>query len=50
MRQRWIEVNDLMQQNYAYLLTEPTGRNFDSGFQPELTPKKMLALGVFGGR
>lgn len=50
MRQRRIEVNDLMQQNYAYLLTQPIGRNFDGGFQPELTPKQMLTLGVFGGK
>lgn len=46
----WIEVNDKMQQNYAYLLTEPVGRNFHSDFQPELTPKEMLELGVFGGK
>lgn len=50
MNQRWIEVNDKMQQNYAYPLTEPTGRNFHDGFTPDLTPKKMLELGVFGGR
>lgn len=46
----WIEVNDKMQQNYAYVLTEPLGRNFHSDFQPELTPKEMLELGVFGGK
>ena len=45
-----IEVDDLMQQNYVYLLTEPTGRNFDPRFRPELTPKQMLELGVFGGK
>ena len=39
-----------MQQNYAYLLTQPIARNFDGGFQPELTPKQMLTLGVFGGK
>ena len=39
-----------MQSNYAYLLTEPTGKNFSSDFRPELTPKQMLALGVFGGK
>ena len=43
-----IEVNDLMQQGYVYLLSEPSGRNFHAGFRPELTPKQMLALGVFG--
>ena len=50
MRERWIEVNDLMQQNYAYLLTEPTGKHFHRDFKPELTPKQMLRLGVFGGK
>jgi len=45
-----IIVNDLMQQNYRYLRTEPAGRNFHRDFTPELTPKQMLKLGVFGGR
>jgi len=45
-----VVVNDLMQRGYAYELTEPAGRNFDPSFEPELTPKEMLALGVFGGR
>lgn len=43
-------VNDKMQLNYEYFLTAPMGKNFDSRFRPELTPKQMLALGVFGGR
>ncbi|MEP6635676.1 MAG: hypothetical protein ABJB97_03045 [Acidobacteriota bacterium] len=45
-----VVVNDLMQQGYVYVLTEPTGRNFHAEFHPELTPKQMLTLGVFGGR
>ena len=45
-----IVVNDRMQRNYRYELTEPEGRNFDPGFHPELSPAEMLALGVFGGR
>jgi hypothetical protein len=45
-----IHVNDLMQQDYTYELTEPMGENFDPEFRPELTPKEMLELGVFGGR
>jgi len=43
-------VNDLMQKNYVYYLTEPEGKNFDSEFKPELTPKQMLEMGVFGGK
>lgn len=45
-----ITVNDLMQSGYSYLLTEPEGKNFDPEFRPDLTPKEMLALGVFGGK
>ena len=45
-----ILVNDKMQKNYKYLLTEPMGQNFLSDFQPQLTPKEMLELGVFGGK
>ncbi|MBD3260679.1 MAG: hypothetical protein GF334_03215 [Candidatus Altiarchaeales archaeon] len=47
---RKIVVNDLMQRNYVYHLTEPAGRNFHPDFQPQLTPKRMLELGVFGGK
>ena len=50
MRTREIEVNDLMQRGYRYGLSAPLGRNFDADFSPELTPKQMLALGVFGGK
>jgi len=45
-----VVVHDKMQHGYTYYLTEPTGRNFAPGFEPELTPKQMLELGVFGGR
>ncbi len=45
-----IVVNDLMQQGYTYRLTEPMGRHFDPEFKPDLTPKQMLEVGVFGGR
>ncbi len=50
MKIRRVVVNDQMQQGYVYLLTQPVGRNFHSGFTPELTPKQMLNLGVFGGK
>ena len=42
-------VNDIMQQGYEYILTEPMGQNFDKRFRPDLTPPQMLALGIFGG-
>src|SRR4030095_7514402 len=35
---------------YAYYRTEPVGRHVDPAFRPELTPKEMLHLGVFGGK
>ena len=50
MKRQRIVVNDLMQSKYIYLLTEPTGKNFSFGFRPELTPKEMLKLGIFGGK
>lgn len=43
-------VNDIVQQGYTYYRVEPVGKNFDPEFQPQLTPKKMLELGVFGGK
>ena len=45
-----VTVNDRMQKNYSYYLTEPMGKNFHPDFKPELTPKQMMELGVFGGK
>jgi hypothetical protein len=45
-----VVVNDKMQKGYVYHRTEPAGRNFAPAFQPQLTPKEMLRLGVFGGK
>ena len=47
---RIVVVSDKMQRNYTYILNEPIGKNFDPNFNPELTPKEMLELGVFGGK
>jgi hypothetical protein len=44
-----IVVHDKMQRA-RYTLSEPEGRHFDPRFTPELTPKEMLALGIFGGK
>ena len=44
-----IIVNDKMQTDYVYELKAPEGKNFSAAFKPELSPKEMLALGVFEG-
>jgi hypothetical protein len=49
MKIKKIRVNDKMQKGYRYDLVEPTGKNFHPEFNPELTPKRMLSLGAFGG-
>lgn len=46
----YICVNDKMQKNYCYELTEPEGKNFAPEFKPELTPAQMLELGIFEGK
>jgi hypothetical protein len=50
MKPRRIEVDDLMQRGYVYLVTQPMGQHFHPDFRPQLTPRQMLALGVFGGK
>jgi hypothetical protein len=50
MKSRRVVVNDRMQTDYSYLLTEPEGTNFHPDFKPQLTPQTMLTLGVFGGK
>ena len=44
-----VKVKDKMQKGYTYQLTARTGRDFAPEFKPDLTPKQMLSLGVFGG-
>jgi hypothetical protein len=50
MKQRKVIVDDLMQKNYIYCLAEPMGKNFHTDFKPELTPREMLEMGIFGGK
>ena len=45
-----VSVNDKIQKGYRYECSEPIGKNFDPIFKPQLTPKQMLSLGVFGGK
>lgn len=44
-----VVVKDKMQDGYSYELSNLLGKNFDPEFKPELTPKEMLELGIFGG-
>jgi len=44
-----VVVKNKMQKGYTYFLTEKVGENFHPDFKPDLTPKQMLKLGVFGG-
>ena len=50
MKERRVVVNDRMQRGYVYHRSEPVGRNFAPQFRPQLAPKQMLQLGVFGGK
>lgn len=45
-----IEVRDLMQTGYRYVLSEAPGKNFAAGFAPRFSPREMLELGVFEGK
>ncbi len=47
---RVIEVHDKMQRGYSYELVAPMGEDFDPEFEPQLTPKQMLTMGIFGGK
>lgn len=49
-KEKIVIVNDTFQKGYTYKLSEPVGRNFHPDFNPQLTPKEMLQLGVFGGK
>ena len=50
MKEKVIIVSDRMQKKYSYCLSCPTAKSFDPEFKPELTPKQMFELGVFGGK
>jgi hypothetical protein len=49
-KKRKIIVRDLMQKKYIYYRVCPPGKNFSSEFKPELTPKQLLRIGIFGGK
>jgi PAS domain-containing protein len=50
LKSKIVVVNDKMQKGYKYELVEKIGKNFHKDFHPDLTPKQMLSLGVFGGK
>ena len=50
MKKHIVVERDLMQLDYVYFLTEQVGKKFHPEFRPQLSPKKMLELGVFGGK
>ena len=47
---RVITVHDRMQSGYVYERIAPQGEAYHPEFTPDLTPKEMLELGVFGGK
>jgi hypothetical protein len=47
---RIVVVNDKMQKGYTYEVVALPGRDFHPDFKPQLSPKEMLELGVFGGK
>lgn len=49
MNVRYVDVHDTMQTGYRYALSEPMGEHFAEDFTPDLTPKQLLAMGIFGG-
>ncbi len=50
MKKKIVIVRDHIQKGYRYELVEPVGKKFHPNFKPEVTPKEMLELGVFGGK
>jgi hypothetical protein len=46
----WVVVNDRMQKKYRYRIEAPEGLDFAPGFEPYLSPKQMLEMGVFEGK
>ena len=46
---KFIAVDDDVQSGYTYTLTALPGKDFAADFTPELSPRQMLELGVFGG-
>ncbi len=45
-----VSVNNKMQKGYSFVISEKEGQNFHPDFRPDLSPKEMLEIGVFGGK
>ena len=50
MKVKTVVVHDAMQKEYTYECIALEGKSFDPLFKPDLTPKEMLKLGIFGGK
>ena len=50
MQNKIIKSLDPWQEGYKYTLSKKTGKEFHPDFAPQLTPKQMLELGIFGGK
>ena len=50
MKKQIVVERDPMQLDYVYFLTEQVGKKFHPEFRPQLSPKEMFELGVFGGK
>src|SRR4029079_17411813 len=50
MRKHVVRVDDKMQRGDRYQLVAGAARSLHPDFRPRLTPKQMLALGVFAGK
>jgi hypothetical protein len=44
-----IHITNRLQKNYTYTLSAPIGKQFHPDFRPQLSPKQMIDLGIFGG-
>lgn len=49
MKTKKIISHDELQKGYTYELVAEEGKEFDTDFKPQLTPKEMMKVGIMGG-